>query len=233
MVSNQLLTTKRLLKSLCRLLPLGSIAVVMMPGVNADAGDKHIFGSGNSGFHSFVAVNGDTGPGVGETEVISNTSNVNYNNGNLSVSLDDSPLHQVLTEISRQTGIDFRFIGEHPASTVKMQFSDVPLETSLRLLLREASTIFIHEDRDANGIHGRQLTKVFILPIGENSKSDNGTVNAIENLSGISERIQISIPPSYVNINPNSSTIPLNTDQVLKELSETLTKKINHLGRAE
>ena len=200
------LVTKPILKFLRRLLPASMVAVVLMSGSNADIGTV-----------------------VGETGVIPIASSIVFNNGKLSVSLNGMPLSQVLREVSRQSGITIQFIGEHPSSQVNIHFSDSVLEKGLRLLLREENTIFIYADQD--GDYGRQLTKVFILPEGENGDANNGMVKVIESLSGISQQIQNAIPQSYKDSSEYPSMYNPLIDQSLYELSETLSEQILNAGQ--
>ena len=158
MASRKHPVTKPILKFLRCLLPASMVAVVLMSGSNAD-----------------------TGTVVGETGVIPIASTIDFNNGKLSVSLNGMPLSQALREVSRQSGINIQFIGEHPSSQVNINFSDFVLEKGLRLLLREENTIFIYANQD--GDYGRQLTKVFILPEGENGNFNDGIKQLVETLS--------------------------------------------------
>jgi len=208
MASKNQLVTKPILKFLRCLVPASLIAVALMSGSNAD-----------------------TGTVVGETAAISIASSIDFNDGKLSVSCKDMPLSQVIREVSRQSGIDIQFIGEHPSSTVDIHFSDSLLEKGLRLLLREENTIFIYADTDKDGVYGRQLAKVFILPEGENSNVNNGIDKVVETLSGISQQIQNSIPQPYKDSNAYSSTNNPLIDQALYELSETLSERISNSGQ--
>ena len=133
---------------------------------------------------------------VGETSEISIASTIELNDGKLSVSLKGIPLHRVITEVSRQTGIDIQFIGERPSSKVNRQFDDSPVENSLRLLLRDVNTIFVYADTVEGESSGGQLTKVFILPEGENGNLNDGIKQLVETLPGISEQFKNAIPLS-------------------------------------
>ena len=210
MASKKQLVTIPVLKFLRCLLPTSLITVVLMSGSNAD-----------------------TGTVVGETAAISIASSIDFNNGKISVSCKGMPLSQVIREVSRQSGIDIQFIGEHPSSTVNIHFSDSLLEKGLRLLLREENTVFIYADKDKDGVYGRQLTKVLILPEGEDSNVNNGIVKVIETLSGISQQIQNSIPQSYKDSNAYYSMNNPLTDQSLYDLSETLSKQILNAGQTQ
>jgi len=226
------LAKKSSLKLPCWLLPASVIAVIMLSGCNADTRDEQEVGSGNSRPYSSIAVNADTAAVVGETATMSTSSSIDFNHGRLSVSLHAMPLHRVITEVSRQTGIDIQFIGEHPAATVDMQFSDSLPEPALRRLLGETNSIFLYADTDAGGNLGGQLTKVLILPQGETSHVNNGMTEVVDTLSVISEQIQNSIPRSYQDVNTNFSINDTLTDQSLDELAETLRKRISSIGQA-
>jgi len=224
--------TKRSLKFLCWLLPASLIAVIMLSGCHADTRDEQEVGSGKSRPYSSSAVNADTDTVVGETATISAVSSIDFNHGKLSVSLKAMPLQQVITEVSRQTGIDIQFIGEHPAATVDMQFSDSLPEPGLRRLLGETNSIFLYADTDAGGSHGGQLTKVLILPQGENVSANEAMINLVDNLSGISEQIQNSFPRSNQEVNTSFSINDSLTGQSLDELTEILRKRISSIGLA-
>ena len=226
------LTKRSNLKLSCWLLPASLIAVIMLSGCNAETRDEQDVGSGKSRSYSSIAVNAGTAVVVGETAAISTASTIDFNDGKLSVSLNAMPLHQVLTEVSHQTGIDIQFIGEHPVSTVDMQFSDSLLELGLRRLLGETNAMFLYADTDAGGNHGRQLTKVLILPQGENSNVNEGAINFVDTLSGISEQFRSSIPRSYQDVNANFPINDTLTDQSLDELAETLRKRMSSIGPA-
>ncbi len=138
------LAIKRSLKFLRWLLPLGAIGIVLISGCNVDTRDEQGVGSGKSRPYSSIAVNADTDAVVGETATISTASTINFNHGKLSVSLDAMPLHQAITEVSRQTGIDIQFIDKLPASTVSLQFDGFPVEKGFRRLLNDVNTTFIY-----------------------------------------------------------------------------------------
>ncbi len=225
------LATKCSLKLPCWLLPASLIAVTILSGCNAETRDEQDVGSGKSRPYSSIAVNADTSAVVGETVTISAASTIDFNHGKLSVSLNAMPLHQVIREVSRQSGIYIQFIGEHPVTTVDMQFSDSLPEPGLRRLLGETNSIFLYADTAAVGDHGRQLTKVFILPEGENSNVNNGIDKVMETLSGISQQIQNSIHQPYKDSNAYSSTNNPLIDQALYELSETLSERILNSGQ--
>jgi hypothetical protein len=201
MASKKQLLTKPISKFLRCLLPASLITVVLMSGSNAD-----------------------TGTFIGDTSAISIASSIDFNNGKLSVSCNGMPLSQVIKEVSRQSGIDIQFTGEYPTSTVNIHFSDSLLEKGLRLLLREENFIFIYADTD--GVNVGQLTKVFVLPEGENDNVNNGIVNVIERLSGISQQIQDSIPQSYKDSNAHSSINNPLIGPAIYQLSETLSEQI-------
>jgi hypothetical protein len=208
MASKKQLVTKPILKFLRCLLPASLITVVLMSGSNAD-----------------------TGTVIGETAAISIASSIDFNNGKLSVSCKGTPLSQVIREVSRQSGIDIQFIGEHPSSRVNIHLIDALLEKGLRLLLREENTVFIYADKEKNGVYRRQLTKVLILPEGENVNANNGIVMVTETLSGISQQIQDSIPQAYKDSNAHSSMNNPLIDQAIYELSETLSERILNSGQ--
>jgi len=225
------LANKSSLKLSCWLLPASVIAVIMLSGCNAETRDEQDVGSGKSRPYSSIAVNADTSAVVGETVTISTASTIDFNHGKLSVSLNAMPLHQVIVEISRQTGIDFQFMGEHPASIINMQFSNTPVEKGLRLLLSEADTIIVYADTNGDGNHGVQITKVFILPEGEDRNDNNGMTEIVDSLSVISGQFQNLIPRSYQDVNAGFSMNDTLTDQALSELTETLSKRISRLGQ--
>ena len=208
MASEKQLVTKPILKFFRYLLPASLITVVLTSGSNAD-----------------------TGTVIGETAAISIASSIDFNNGKLSVSCKGMPLSQVIREVSRQSGIEIQFIGEHPSSTVNIHLTDTLLEKSLRLLLREENTVFIYADKEKDGIYGRQLTKVFILPEGENVNVNSGIVKVTETLSGVSQQIQDSIPQTYKDSNEHSSMNNPLIESAIYELSETLSERISNLGQ--
>ena len=203
----------------------------MLSGCSAETRDGQEVGSGNSRPYSSIAVNADTDAVVGETATISTASSIDFNHGKLSVSLHAMPLHQVITEVARQTGIDIQFIGEHPVTTVDMQFSDSLPEPGLRRLLGETNSIFLYADTDAGGNPGGQLTKVLILPQGETRHVNNGMTEVVDTLSVISEQIQNSIPRSYQEVNTSFTINDTLTDQSLKERTETLRKRRASIGQ--
>ena len=225
------LATKRRIKFLHWLLPASVIAVIMMSGCNADTRDEQDVGSGTPRPYSSIAVNTDSGAIVDETASISIASAVDFNDGKLSVSLMNMPMHHVIKEISRQTGIDFQFMGEHPAFIVNMQFSSTPVEKGLRLLLSEVDTIIVYADTNGDGNHGVQIIKVFILPEGENRNDNNGMTEIVDSLSVISEQFQNLIPRSYQDVNAGFSMNDTLTDQALSELTETLSERILNSGQ--
>ena len=233
MSGDELLVGKSLLKFLRWMLPISVITVVLMSGCNADTPDEHDAGSGNSRPYPSIRVNADAGTNVDEVAALSTASAIGFNDGKLSVSLDAIPLQQVLTEVSRLTGIDIQLIGEHSASTVNVQFSDSPLEKGLRRLLIDVNTIFVYADKGESPNHDGQLIKVLILPQGENSNVNVGMINVVESLSGLSQQIQNSIPLSYQDENANILMNDPLTGQALGELAETLGNKISSLGQAQ
>jgi hypothetical protein len=50
----------------------------------------------------------------------------------------------VLVEIARQTGIEIRFVGASPQSTVSTDYRDLPLEKGLAELLRTHDYAFFY-----------------------------------------------------------------------------------------
>lgn len=205
----------------------------MLSGCDADTGDEHGVGSGISRPNASLAVNADSGAIADETAVISTApaSTIDFNDGKLSVSLNAIPLHRAMTEVSRQTGIEIQFVGEHHSSKVNMEFDGYPVEKGLRLLLDDVNTILVYADTVEGESHGKQLAKVFILPEGESSNVNNGIDKAVETLSGISEQIKISVP---LSTNDAKAHFPLNdnfTGQALDKLTETLSKRLSMLGQ--
>jgi hypothetical protein len=78
----------------------------------------------------------------------------------ISVSLHAVPLATVLVEIARQTGIEIRFVGASPQSTVSTDYRDLPLEKGLAELLRTHDYAFFYTHSGDT----RRLTTVFVLP---------------------------------------------------------------------
>ena len=193
------------------LLPASFTALFMLSGCDTNTRDEQQVGSGNSRPYSSPAAEADTAEVVVEIGIISTASKIEFNNGNLSVSLNAMPLDQVMAEISQQSGVEISFIGKHPASLVDMQFSDSRLEPGLRRLLGKTNSIFLYADSEMNsemnseldsemtGNQGKQLATVLILPKGENGSVSDVTVSAADTLAGLSAQIQNSIPLSGVS----------------------------------
>lgn len=247
MYSDGRLATNRLLRLL--LLLSSVIAVGMMTSWNADTHAEHGVGPGDSRSYPPLAVNADAGAvAVYETIAMPAPSAIDFHDGKLSVSLDGMPLHQVIAELSRQTGIEIRFIDEHPAASVRMQFSDFALEKGLHLLLSDANAIFVYADTDGDKYNFRQLTKIFLLPKGVMGNSNNETIEIIDVASGISMqmssefesvdqqaqkmrdwitmKIQSSIPKTYKEVSTDSAITDIITRQTLGELTENIRKRI-------
>jgi len=215
-----------------RLLPAGLISVALMTGCNGHNDNAQNAGPEESPSDSSLAVSSNGGEIVNEAAARLADSSIRFHDGRLSAALDDMPLLQVVTEGSRQTGIEIQFIGEHPALTMNIHFNDSPLEHGLRRLLGDVNTIFVHANAGQDGNHDGQLTKVLILPEGENYRADGGTLNIVDTLSVLSEQIRNSIPLSDQSA---SSPAPVSvngvlTDQTLQELTENLQKRLSDLG---
>lgn len=249
MYSDGWLATNRLLRLLPWLLLSSVIAVGVMTSWNTDTRAEDGVGLGDSRSYPHLAVNADAGAvAVYETIAIPAPSVIDFHNGKLSVSLDGMPLHQVIAELSRQTGIEIRLIDEHPAASVRIQFSDFTLEKGLHLLLSDANTIFVYADTGADKYPFRQLTKIFLLPKGVMGNANNETIEIIDVASGISkqmsselesvdqqaqkmrdlvaEKIQNSIPKTYKEGNTDFAMTEIITRQTLDELTENIRKRI-------
>jgi len=98
-----------------RLLPAGLISVALMTGCNGHNDNAQNAGPEESPSDSSLAVSSDGGEIVNEAAARLADSSIRFHDGRLSAALDDMPLLQVVTEVSRQTGIEIQFIGEHPA----------------------------------------------------------------------------------------------------------------------
>jgi len=224
-------TGKWLLKFPRWMLLLSLITAAMMPGCSVDTPDDRGSGSGIPPPYPAIEGDADAGMNVAGDTMISTASFIKFNDGSLSVSLDAIPLQLVTTEVSRQTGIDIQFIGEHPASTVNVHFSNRLLEQGLRRLLSDANTIFVYADNGKRANDDGQLIKVLILPEGESSDVNVGMTNIVESLSGLSEQIQNSIPWSTRDKNAGFSMNDSFADQTLVELAGSLGKEISSLGQ--
>lgn len=254
MYSNGQLATKRLLRLLRWLLLSSVIAVVMMTSWNADIRAEHGVGPGDFQSHPPLAFKADAGViEVREATAMSAPSAIVFHDGKLSVSLDGMPLHQVIAELSRQTGIEIRLIDEHPATTLRIQFSDFALERGLRLLLSDMNTIFVYADTGGDEYPFRQLTKIFLLPKGMVGNANNETVEIIDVASGVSmqmsselgpidqqaqkirdwlaREIQYAIPQTYKEVNTNSAMTDIITRQTLDKLTEDIRKRISSANK--
>lgn len=224
LVSDQPFATGISMKRQRLSLPICLMAVAMMAGCDAETGANHDPGGDVTRSDSSMMSDAGGQP-VSETAAESLASDIRFNDGKLSVSVVDVPLHRLATEVSNQSGVDIRLIGEYPGSSITAELADYPLDTGLKLLLRELNTIFIYagadEDRDSNG----QLVRVMILPDGEKSNLAAGMETADELVSRISEHLQISLPQSYNAANLDYPEIDPAMEQVLFELGENLNNQ--------
>lgn len=210
------------------------VALVMLPGRDSDIQLEQVqeTGPGSSRPYSAVVLESDGGAMIAKPAAISTASSIEFKDGRLSVAVDAMPLRQLMAEVSRQSGIAIQFIGEHPASTVNMQFSDSLLEPGLRRLLGATNSIFVFAEAEDGAINDGQLAKVLILPAGESGEANNDMLEFSNIAADLSAQIQNLLPPSYVEPNAQISVNDTFSDQALYELRETLSRQISNLAPA-
>jgi hypothetical protein len=78
-----------------------------------------------------------------------------FRDGNLTAEIVAAPLHEVMTEISKLTGAEVRWLGQHADERVSSTFTGMPLHEALERILRRNFTL----SYAASGL----LTDVWIL----------------------------------------------------------------------
>lgn len=209
------------------------VALVILPGRDTDIQVEQVqeTGPGSSRPYSAVALETDGGVTLAKPAAISTASSIEFKDGRLSVAVDEMPLRQVMAEVSRQSGIAIQFIGEHPASTVNIRFSDSLLEPGLRRLLGTTNNIFVFAETDDGAIIDGQLAKVLILPAGESGEANNDIHEFSSIAADLSAQIQNLLPPSYAEPNAQISVNDNFSDQALNELREALGRHLRGSAR--
>lgn len=219
------LTTHHGLRLYRRLLPVIVVIATGMSGCNGDARNESVGGPGSSRSSDVSDMKTYSGESPLQAVAFSPPDAIEFRDGRLSVALDAMPLEQVITEVSRQTGLSIRFVGQMPARKVSKHFSDSALGPGLRRLFDELSTVFVYAG-GGDGNSGDKLTALLLLPEGEAVETADMALETGEIASSISTQLQTSIPQSVPLDNGSTSLGDPISDQALYELGETLRQQI-------
>jgi hypothetical protein len=104
-----------------------------------------------------------------------------FRDGNLTAEIVAAPLHEVMAEISKLTGAEVRWLGQHENERVSSTFTGVPLHEALERILKKNFTL----SYAASGV----LTDIWILPRanGEEPEARLQVAAATERLIAVDE----------------------------------------------
>lgn len=115
-------------------------------------------------------VSGDSSPVPADqseqmSEQVSRPLNITFDEGNISVDIEGAALRDVLSQLSRLSGIKVGGTNQAGHSLVNERFSTLPTEKALQRLLGETNYLLIYEGGEGKG----PVTALYLFPPGTDS----------------------------------------------------------------
>ncbi len=148
---------------------------------------------------------------------------IKVEDGKLTVALEDVPLQRLAAEVSQLSGVSVRLLGPFPNARVSANFTGYPLETGLRRLFKDSSTVFVFAGTEESPHHAGQLIGVLVLPQAKSAAASAGIKTFDEMVTVISEQLQAFAPqPDAVSDSDYAEVDPA-MERSFFELGEYLT----------
>jgi hypothetical protein len=104
-----------------------------------------------------------------------NFAGVDYKKGLLRISVKNQKLIKVIDEVSKKTGVQIA-INRLDDAVLTIEFDYLPLERSLKRLLKDKNSVFIYSSKETE--HPAKLVKILVFP-----KSGESTVAGLDGIT--------------------------------------------------
>ena len=160
-----------------------------------------------------------------------NRSSVDFEQGRLSVSAEDESLPRLSAEISRKTGVQIHLIEEYSDLTVSAEIDRYPLDSALRLLLKDVNTIFVYRDPDERKDGPTRLADILLLPPGSEDSDPGSSGMNLAPVARAAEKIQASLLRPDISPRANHSLPDPGMQQSIIDLRDSLERRLLNSGQ--